>query len=368
MFISLTLPSILGAAVWSAAVAAGSIGIYLRLPARWLCEYGEVPGAAQEPAGRCGGSPSGRLARAAAAGAATLVCLVLPALVISRLPALQLVTGASDAPAVGSPGPAQLILLTVILICLTLAALSDLDYMIIPDQVAAALFLLALARAVLPAADAAFAAIWMQIDPASATSLSGLPTQTAQTSDAAFAGIWMQIAPASDVTFTSLSTQAAQASEAAISVLSEQAIPTSNASLTSLSAQAAPSSDATLASLSAQAAPSSDLLSQAASELADGLVSCLAGAALVGGLMLLAALPSRLIYGSGALGTGDIKLLAACGAVVGVSRALELYVLTVFSSALFMAAGLLTRRFTLHSAHPMAPWIAAVTVICLQVG
>lgn len=334
MMINLTVPSVCAAAVWSVLAAAGSLAIYMKLPARWLCEYGELPTPAHEPAGRCGGTVSGRLVRTAAAAAAALTCLVMPALalhipagpasvdqtsvipaqvdqsqvdsasagpILSAFPAsvdqssvdqtsvissqvdqspvdsasAGPISSVDPAPVAPFPpvdpfpssfGPAQIALLTAILICLILAALSDLDYLIIPDQITGALFLLALVR---------FAFL-----PAAASLISGFSQQ-------------------------------------------------------------------------------------ASSDFTDGLLTALSGAALAGGLMLLAALPARLICGSGTLGVGDIKLLAACGAVVGGSRALLLYVIAVFSSAIFMAAGLAAGKFALRSAHPMAPWIAAATVICM---
>lgn len=258
----LSYPSLLTiclAAGWSGLVALGSLAIYMRLPARWLCEYGEDPEPAHEPAHRCGGTPAGRRVRAAAAASATLVCLALQAIPVPFLP---------DVPASQGYSPAQAALLTIILICLVVAALSDVDYLIIPDQIPAALLVLAVIRcAAVPAVSVAVMGAW----------------------------------------------------------------------------------------------------SQAPATFAEGILQALSGAALAAGAMLLAALPSRLICGSGALGFGDIKLLAACGAVVGASGALLMFVITVFSSAIFLAAGLVAGRFELRSAHPMAPWIAAATVVCMPV-
>ncbi len=84
-----------------------------------------------------------------------------------------------------------------------------------------------------------------------------------------------------------------------------------------------------------------------------------------GGLMFLSAVIIWVIYGADSMGAGDIKLIAACGAVVGGGAAGVLYIVTILLNAVYIAAGLLSRKFTSNSVQPLAHCIGAATLICI---
>lgn len=342
MMINLTVPSVCAAAVWSVLAAAGSLAIYMKLPARWLCEYGELPTPAHEPAGRCGGTASGRLVRTAAAAAAALTCLVMPALAL-HIPVNPAACPASvDQSSVDQtsviPAPVDQSQVD----SASVNPISSVD----PTQV--------------------------DQSPVDQTSVIPAPVDQSQV-DSASAGPISSVDSAPVYPFPPVD-PFPSSDPALIILITATVICLILAALSDLDYLIIPDQITgalfllalvRFAFLPAAASLISGFSQQASSDFTDGLLTALSGAALAGGLMLLAALPARLICGSGALGVGDIKLLSACGAVVGGSRALLLYVIAVFSSAIFMAAGLAAGKFALRSAHPMAPWIAAATVICM---
>lgn len=103
-------------------------------------------------------------------------------------------------------------------------------------------------------------------------------------------------------------------------------------------------------------------------EKATALLNVGIGAAFIGGLMVLAAALSWIFYGSNALGFGDVKLMAACGAVVGGIDAVGVFVIATLSSAIYFISGLLLKRIKADDTHPMAPWIGFATLICISVN
>lgn len=89
-----------------------------------------------------------------------------------------------------------------------------------------------------------------------------------------------------------------------------------------------------------------------------------AGALTAGGLMLLSAVVSGAFYGSGAIGTGDIKMMLVCGALTGSpEKAVMMFAAAVIGSALFIACGLAFKRLSSGSFVPMAPFIALAAVL-----
>ncbi len=68
---------------------------------------------------------------------------------------------------------------------------------------------------------------------------------------------------------------------------------------------------------------------------------------------------------SDALGMGDVKLIAACGALSGPEGIFPLIFIASASSALYMSVCIITRRAGAADPKPMAPWIFLAAVICL---
>lgn len=102
----------------SAGVSYFSIEVYRRLPAVWLCEYNELPGEEHAPENRCGN-------RIAAFFILWISCTVLHFLTFRKNYCI------------GEAAYREFFLLAWFIILVT-AALSDMDYMIIPDQCCAA--------------------------------------------------------------------------------------------------------------------------------------------------------------------------------------------------------------------------------------
>ncbi len=96
------------------------------------------------------------------------------------------------------------------------------------------------------------------------------------------------------------------------------------------------------------------------------------GGALALCLMLLSAVLGRLAAGQAGIGTGDVKLMTACGACIGASHAggwvsavLVFYTISILSGACWFCALLLLRKAHYGDMRPMAPWIAASALLCL---
>jgi leader peptidase (prepilin peptidase)/N-methyltransferase len=83
------------------------------------------------------------------------------------------------------------------------------------------------------------------------------------------------------------------------------------------------------------------------------------GALIGGGSFFLIGLIAKLALKKDALGFGDVKLLAAIGLFAGTEGILAVLFLTIFSSALFLGIGLLTRRITKEQEQPLGPFIVA---------
>ncbi len=94
------------------------------------------------------------------------------------------------------------------------------------------------------------------------------------------------------------------------------------------------------------------------------LTAAAMGASAGGGLMLMSAVLSSVFYGAGTIGAGDIKMMFVCGVLVGApEKAVMMFAVSVMSSALFITAGLASKRLTNESFIPMAPFIALAAVI-----
>lgn len=112
----------------SAAASYASIEVYCRLPSEWLCDYHEIPGPEHLPGNRCRN-------RKAAFLLLWIFCAVLHFLTFrEKYDSFEMVCR-------------EFFLLTWFIILVT-AALSDIDYMIIPDQCCAAALLPAVLRMV----------------------------------------------------------------------------------------------------------------------------------------------------------------------------------------------------------------------------
>ena len=104
----------------------------------------------------------------------------------------------------------------------------------------------------------------------------------------------------------------------------------------------------------------------AAGITANGVSGAFFGAASAGALMLLGTLAGKLFSGSESVGMGDLKLLTACGAVAGSTESgVFLFCVSMLSSALFFAAGMLTGRIKYGDSCPLAPWISVSLIILL---
>ena len=97
------------------------------------------------------------------------------------------------------------------------------------------------------------------------------------------------------------------------------------------------------------------------------------GAVFTAGLIILSALLGRLVSGQESFGMGDIKLMAACGAIVsGAARgawltsAAVFFSMSVILSAVWFAVLMLFRKADLGTSRPMAPWIAVSALAVLS--
>lgn len=238
-------------------VSAVSMAVYMKIPARWLCEFDELPGEVHMPGMRGAWKGAERFSIFALMFIGALFCF------FKDMSALKYAA----------------------VICLFAAALCDAEYMIIPDQLLAA----ALAAAFLMAAAAGSAE-----QSGSLQLWTGLPE----------------------------------------------------------------------GGVSAELKCGSGLLRDVAASAAGGVMDAAAGAACSGGLMAISALFAAAFYGAGSIGMGDIKMMAACGALAGApSQAALMFTAAVLSSAAFISAGIISKKIHSNTFIPMAPFITMAAVI-----
>lgn len=114
--------------------------------------------------------------------------------------------------------------------------------------------------------------------------------------------------------------------------------------------------------------------------LAAGLICALSAAVTSGPAILLAhiggasagfltmffcSVLSQLFCGREGIGMGDVKLIGACGALIGIRYIFYLILISSLTSSVFLSAAILFRRAGTQSAAPMAPWIFLGTASCL---
>lgn len=85
----------------------------------------------------------------------------------------------------------------------------------------------------------------------------------------------------------------------------------------------------------------------------------LLGAAIGGGSILLMGIAGRLIFRKDAMGFGDVKLFTAIGLITGMKGVVIVLLITIFSSAVVFAFGLMTGKVKSGDQQPLGPFIAA---------
>lgn len=96
--------------------------------------------------------------------------------------------------------------------------------------------------------------------------------------------------------------------------------------------------------------------------------SALLGGAIGFAFFLLAALVGHALFGSGALGAGDVKLAALVGLMTGFPLIVEALLVTLISGALVSALLLVTRVRKLRDPIPYGPFLVAGAVVALLWG
>ncbi|HYE68518.1 MAG TPA: A24 family peptidase [Anaerovoracaceae bacterium] len=91
--------------------------------------------------------------------------------------------------------------------------------------------------------------------------------------------------------------------------------------------------------------------------------SQLIGALVGGGSLLLMGIVGKLLFKKEAMGFGDVKLLAAIGLLVGLKGVVVILILTSFSSAFVLGAGLINGKIKIGEEQPLGPFIAASTTL-----
>ncbi len=93
-----------------------------------------------------------------------------------------------------------------------------------------------------------------------------------------------------------------------------------------------------------------------------------AGAAVAGGIVLVLFLLGHLLYGTDALGFGDVQLAAALGFVLGLPLAITALLWGCLALGAVAVLLLVTRRITLRAYMPLGTFCAlgAILVICLR--
>jgi leader peptidase (prepilin peptidase)/N-methyltransferase len=95
------------------------------------------------------------------------------------------------------------------------------------------------------------------------------------------------------------------------------------------------------------------------------VISPLLGLLAGGGLFLLCALLGRLTAKKDVLGLGDVKLMAACGVLTGLSGVVVIMILTALSSAFVFLARIAGGRLKLTDEEPLGPFIAGSAAVYL---
>ena len=95
----------------------------------------------------------------------------------------------------------------------------------------------------------------------------------------------------------------------------------------------------------------------------DSFSAQLLGAVAGGGSMLLIGIFGTLLLGKEALGFGDVKLMSAVGLICGLQGTAIVFVLTIFSSALVFAVGLISGKLKTTDQRPQGPFIVAAAAI-----
>ena len=96
--------------------------------------------------------------------------------------------------------------------------------------------------------------------------------------------------------------------------------------------------------------------------------SALAGGAIGFAFFFLAAMAGNALFGSGALGGGDVKLAAFVGLITGFPLVIEAMVLTILIGAAVSLLLLITRVRSLHDPIPYGPFLVAGAVATLAWG
>lgn len=91
--------------------------------------------------------------------------------------------------------------------------------------------------------------------------------------------------------------------------------------------------------------------------------SMLMGAVAGGGSILMMGLVGRLIFRKEAMGFGDVKLMTAIGMICGLEGVVIVLLITIFSSALVFAFGLMSGKIKSGDEQPLGPFIAAATAL-----
>lgn len=105
-----------------------------------------------------------------------------------------------------------------------------------------------------------------------------------------------------------------------------------------------------------------------ASSWRDGLLASAAGAALGGGLLLLVGFVGKLALRKDAMGLGDVKLLAAIGAILGWKAVLFTVLVSSLSGTLAGVVLMACGRRTLAGRIPYGPHLAFAAVLWMFIG
>jgi leader peptidase (prepilin peptidase)/N-methyltransferase len=101
---------------------------------------------------------------------------------------------------------------------------------------------------------------------------------------------------------------------------------------------------------------------------AQPVVAALIGSVSAGGLSLLIALLYRRVRGRSGLGMGDVKLLMALGAFLGVYTVLVLFIGSVFGAAIGIAIALRSPKGGMASKIPFGPFLALGAIVTALAG
>ncbi len=82
-----------------------------------------------------------------------------------------------------------------------------------------------------------------------------------------------------------------------------------------------------------------------------------------GGCILLMGFIGRLIFRKEAIGFGDVKLFAAIGLLSGLKGVIVILIISVFSSAIVFASGLVLRKIKYGEEQPLGPFISSAAAL-----